>query len=79
MNALPWKKVGARTLSAWLLLLVLSVFLYRPRILKKNPREIWKKFPGDAHTPKFHTDFGGTRGNMSFSATVGDKMKPGWC
>ena len=44
------KKVGARTLSAWLLLLALCVLLYRPRILKKNPREIWKKFPGDAPT-----------------------------
>ena len=44
------KKVGARTLSAWLLLLALCVLLYRPRILKKIPREIWKKFPGDAPT-----------------------------
>ena len=40
------KKVGARTLSAWLLLLALCVLLYRPRILKKIPREIWKKIPG---------------------------------
>ena len=44
--------MGARTLSAWLLILALCVLLYRPRILKKIPREICKKFPGDAHTRK---------------------------